>query len=137
MHPNRKIKREDLEATLRFRSRQETLSAEDLIEERLTHLQIFIGQLKRTPHGLAEIEGRTKRFGDCERIEGETADHFYGKLAPLAGQVVMPCPKWWVHSAASDHRLPGNGNPFAWKHGGRIDCLHLRMAAGRQPYAGW
>jgi hypothetical protein len=79
-HPNRKMKREAVEATLRFTSRQETLSAEDLIEERLTHLQMFIGQLKRTPHGWAEIERRIKRFGDCEQIEGETSSHFYGKL---------------------------------------------------------
>jgi hypothetical protein len=79
-HPNRKMKREAVEATLRFRSRQETLSAEDLIEERLTHLQMFIGQLTRTPYGLAEIERRTTRFGNCKRIEGETSGHFYGKL---------------------------------------------------------
>jgi hypothetical protein len=80
MTPNRRTQHEAVEATLQFKSRQETLSAEDLIEEKLIHLQMFIGHLKRTPHGLAEIEGRTKRFGDCERIEGETSGHFYGKL---------------------------------------------------------
>ncbi|HEV2972416.1 MAG TPA: hypothetical protein VGY55_20760 [Pirellulales bacterium] len=74
------MKHEDLEATLLFRSRQETLSAEDLIEEKLTHLQMFIDHLKRTPHGWAEVERRIERFGDCERIEGETPGHFYGKL---------------------------------------------------------
>jgi hypothetical protein len=41
---------------------------------------MFIGHLKRTPHGCAEIERRIKRFGDCKRIEGETSGHFYGKL---------------------------------------------------------
>jgi hypothetical protein len=80
MHPNRDMKREAVEATLQFRSRQETLSAEDLIEEKLTHLRMFIGHLKRTPHGWAEIERRIKRFGDCEQIEGETSGQFYGKL---------------------------------------------------------
>ncbi len=79
-HPNRKMKREDLEATLQFRIRQENLAIEDLIEEKLTHLQIFIGQLTRTPYGLAEIERRIERFGDCKQIEGETSGHFYGKL---------------------------------------------------------
>ena len=46
MNPNHRTQREAVEATLRFRSRQETLSAEDLIEEKLTHLQMFIGHLK-------------------------------------------------------------------------------------------
>jgi hypothetical protein len=80
MHPTRKMKREALEATLQFRNRQKTLAVEDLIEEKLTHLQIFIRHLTRTPYGLAEIERRTTRFGDCKRIEGETSGHFYGKL---------------------------------------------------------
>jgi hypothetical protein len=80
MHPNRKMQRQALDATLLFRVRRETLNVEDLVEEKLSHLQIFIGQLTRTPHGLAEIERRTKRFGDCERIEGETSGQFYGKL---------------------------------------------------------
>ena len=80
MHPNGKMHRQALDATLRFRIRRETLTVEDLVEEKLSHLQIFIGQLARTPHGLAEIERRTKHFGDCERIEGETSGQFYGKL---------------------------------------------------------
>jgi hypothetical protein len=80
MNPNRRMQREAVEATLQFRSRQATLSAEDLVEEKLSHLQMFIGHLKRTPHGGAEIERRIERFGDCRRIEGETSGHFYGKL---------------------------------------------------------
>jgi hypothetical protein len=80
MNPNRRMHREAVDATLQFRSRQETLAVEDLIEEKLTHLQMFIGHLNRTPHGCAEIERRTKRFGDCKRNEGETSGQFYGKL---------------------------------------------------------
>jgi hypothetical protein len=80
MHPNRKMRREDLEAMLQSRIRQETLAVEDLVEEKLNRLQVFIGQLARTPHGLAEIERRAKRFGDCKQIEGETSGQFYGKL---------------------------------------------------------
>ena len=80
MNPNRRMQREAVEATLQFRSRQETLSAEDLIEEKLTHLQMFIEHLKCTPHGWAEIERRIKRFGDCKQYDGETSGHFYGKL---------------------------------------------------------
>jgi hypothetical protein len=80
MNPNRRMQREALEVTLQFKSRQETLAAEDLIEEKLTHLQMFIGHLARTPHGWSEIERRIKRFGDCKRIEGETSGQFYGKL---------------------------------------------------------
>jgi hypothetical protein len=72
--------REALEATLQFRSRQETLAVDDLIEEKLTHLQMFIGHLTRTPHGWADIERRIKRYGDCKRIEGESSGQFYGKL---------------------------------------------------------
>jgi hypothetical protein len=80
MNPSRRMQREALEITLQYRSRQETLAIEDLIEEKLTNLQMFISHLTRTPHGWAEIERRTKRFGDCKRVEGESSGQFYGKL---------------------------------------------------------
>lgn len=80
MNPNRRMQREALDATLQYRTRQETLAVDELIEEKLAHLQMFIGHLTRTPHGWAEIERRNKRFGDCKRAEGETSGQFYGKL---------------------------------------------------------
>ena len=80
MNPTRKMKREDLEKALQYQSRQEGLLADDLIEEKLSQLQAFIGHLTHTPHGRAELQLRTKRFGDCKRLEGETSGQFYGKL---------------------------------------------------------
>lgn len=80
MHQNRRMRCEALEAMLQYRNRQKTLAVDDLIEERLNHLQVFIGHLTSTPHGLAEIERRTKCFGACKRIVGETSGEFYGKL---------------------------------------------------------
>ena len=80
MHRNNRLRRKALNATLQFRSWQATLAAEDLIEEKLVHLQVFIGHLAHTPHGLAEVERRPKCFGDCKRINGETSGQFYGRL---------------------------------------------------------
>jgi len=80
MNPTRVVKREDLERTRLYTRRQETLLVEEMIDEKLTQLQVFIGQLSRTPHGLAELERRTKCFGKCKRIAGETSGQFYAKL---------------------------------------------------------
>jgi hypothetical protein len=80
MNPSRKSKREDLEVTLLYKSRQENMLVADLIDEKLTQLQMFIGQLTHTPHGRAELETRIKRFGECKRIEGESSAQFYGRL---------------------------------------------------------
>lgn len=80
MNPTRKMKREDLEKTLQYQNRQDGLLGDELIEEKLSQLQAFIGQLAHTPHGRAELELRTRRFGDCKRVAGETTGQFYGKL---------------------------------------------------------
>ena len=42
MHTSRKLKTEAVEATLQLRNWQQTLSVENLIEEKLVHLQVFI-----------------------------------------------------------------------------------------------
>jgi hypothetical protein len=80
MNLTRKTKQENLEETQLYRSRQASLLVDDMIEEKLTQLQVFISQLNHTPHGRAELERRTDRYGDCKRIEGETSGQFYAKL---------------------------------------------------------
>jgi hypothetical protein len=80
MDITRKAHREAQEATLQYRSRQEALLDEELIEEKLTQLLAFIGHLKRTPMGTVEIQSRVKRFGGCKRNKGEPSAEFYPKL---------------------------------------------------------
>ena len=80
MNPTRKMKREDLEVMLQYRTSQEKLLGAELVEEKLTQLQAFVGQLTATPNGRVELQLRTKRFGDCQRIDGETSGQFYSKL---------------------------------------------------------
>jgi hypothetical protein len=80
MNPTRVVKREDLEKTQQYTRHQETLLVKDMIDEKLIQLQVFIGQLSRTPQGLAELQRRTRCFGACERITGETSGRFYARL---------------------------------------------------------
>ena len=65
---------------LQYKSQQQDLLLKDRIEEKLAQLQVFVGQLTATPHGRAELECRTKRFGDCQRIQAETSGQYYSKL---------------------------------------------------------
>ena len=80
MDITRKANREAQEATLQYRSRQEALLDEELIEDKLKQLLEFVGGLKQTPEGAAEIQRRVKLFGECQRSEGETSAEFYAKL---------------------------------------------------------
>jgi hypothetical protein len=80
MDITRQANREAHEAILQYRSRQASLLDEELIEEKLTQLIAFIGQLKRTPMGSAELHSRVKQFGGCKRNKGETSAEFYPKL---------------------------------------------------------
>ena len=80
MDITRKANREAQEATLQYRSRQEALLDEELIEDKLKQLLEFVGGLKQTPEGAAEIQRRVKLFGECQRSEGETSGEFYAKL---------------------------------------------------------
>jgi len=80
MDTSRKANREDHEITLQYQSRQDTLLIEELNEEKLMQLLAFVGRLERTPSGVDEIQHRTKLFGDCKRIEGETSGQFYARL---------------------------------------------------------
>src|SRR4029079_10468049 len=80
MDRSRKANREGNEVTLQYKSQGEALLIEQLLEERLTQLQASIEQLKQTPEGTAELNRRVKAFGECQRIEGESAGTFYEKL---------------------------------------------------------
>ena len=80
MDRSRKANREGNEVTLQYKSQVETLLIEQLVEERLAQLQASIEQLKQTPEGTAELNRRVKAFGECKRIEGESAGNFYDKL---------------------------------------------------------
>ena len=80
MDHSRKANREGNEVTLQHKSRKEALLIEELVEEKLAHLQVSIEQLKQTSEGTAELQRRVKAFGDCQRIEGETSGQFYDKL---------------------------------------------------------
>jgi len=80
MDRSRKATREGNEITLQHVSPKEALLIEEMVEEKLAQLQASIEQLKQTPEGIAELQGRLKAFGECSRIEGETSGQFYDKL---------------------------------------------------------
>ena len=80
MDTTRKATREGNETTLQYQSPQDALLTEELNEERLRQLLEFVGRLKETPPGVAELQRRIKLFGDCTRIEGETTGGFYARL---------------------------------------------------------
>jgi hypothetical protein len=80
MDISRKANREAHEITLQYRTRRETMLEEELAEDNLTQLLVFISQLDHTPPGFAELQRRRKLFGDCKRVEGETTGQFYARL---------------------------------------------------------
>ena len=80
MDQSRKANREDNEITLQYKSRQETLLDEKFTEDKLTQLLESIIQIGQIPSGAADLRRRTKLFGECKRIEGETSGQFYARL---------------------------------------------------------
>jgi hypothetical protein len=80
MDTSRKANRGDNEITLQYVSPQETLLVEELNEDQLTQLLKIISDLEQTPPGAAELQQRTKLFGECKRTDGETSGQFYGRL---------------------------------------------------------
>jgi hypothetical protein len=80
MDRSRKENREDHENTFQYRTRNEALLDDELIEDKLTQLVAFIGELEQTPTGTAQLQHRVKLFGECKRGEGETSAEFYSKL---------------------------------------------------------
>ena len=80
MDNSRKANRDDNEITLQYKSRQETLLDEEFTEDKLKQLLESINQIDQTPLGAAEFQRRTKLFGECQRIDGETSGQFYARL---------------------------------------------------------
>ena len=80
MDRSRKENREGHERTFQYKSRQEALLDEEMIEDELTQLLAFIGERERTRAGAAEIQRRVKLFGECKRSDDETSAEFYSKL---------------------------------------------------------
>ena len=80
MDRSRKANRKGNEVTLQHKSQQEALLIEELAVDNLAALQARIEQLQHTPEDAAILEQRVKTFGECHRIEGETASQFYERL---------------------------------------------------------
>lgn len=80
MDRTRKANREDHEATLQYRTKNEALDEAELIEEKLAQLQSKVAQLEQTPEGIAELQRRTTLYGECKRLADETSSQFCDKL---------------------------------------------------------
>jgi hypothetical protein len=80
MDNSRKANREDHEITLQYKTRQEARLDEEFSEDKLTQLLAVISQLEQTSAGATELQRRTRLFGECQRIEGETSGQFYARL---------------------------------------------------------
>ena len=80
MDHSRKANREGNEKTLQYKSRQETRLDDEFTEDKLMELLASISTFEKTPPGADELQRRTKLFGECKRIEGETSGQFYVRL---------------------------------------------------------
>jgi hypothetical protein len=105
MDRSRRENREGHEKTFQYKSRQAALLAEELIEDKLTQLLAFIGELERTPEEAAEIQRRVKLFGECKRSDGETSAEFYAKLHHWLHRDI-PQTKSPLHPPRQTHRGP-------------------------------
>jgi vacuolar-type H+-ATPase subunit I/STV1 len=96
MDRTRKANREVNEATLQHVSKGEALLIAEVIEQKLAELQASVEQMRQTPDGVAQLERRTKAFGECRRDEEETSRQFYDKLRHWLERDV-PQTKWPLH----------------------------------------
>lgn len=80
MDPSRKANREGNEITLQYQSPQDAMLVEELNEQNLKQLLSWISKLEGTPSGAAELQRRTKLFGQGHRVEGESSGQFYVRL---------------------------------------------------------
>ena len=94
MDRSRTANRKGHENHFQHESRQDALLDDKLTEDKLTRLLAFLGQLKRTPEGTAEVQHRIKLFGECKRGDGETSAEFYAKL------------RHWLDRDMSGNKLP-------------------------------
>jgi len=97
MDRTRKATRAGNEATFQYKSRQETLLDEELIEDKLTQLLAFIAELEQSPAGAAQVQRRNKLFGECKRSDGETTAEFYSRLHHWLDRVI-PQTKFPLHA---------------------------------------
>ena len=105
MDRSRKENREGHEKTFQYKSRHEGLLDEELIEDKLTQLMAFIGELEQTAEGTAQLQRRVKLFGECKRDEGETSAEFYSKLHHWLHRDI-PQTKSPLHPPRQTHRGP-------------------------------
>jgi hypothetical protein len=68
------------EVAQQLQSRQADMGIEELREDKLTHLKMFVQSLEKTPAGGKELQQRLELFGECKRVEGESSGQFYGRL---------------------------------------------------------
>ena len=94
MDTTRKAHHQAQELTLQYRSRQEALLDDELIEDKLGQLLTFIGHLKRTTDGAAEIRRRVKLFGKCKEAK-----------ARLRGNSMPSCAIGWTGTTHGRNRL--------------------------------
>jgi hypothetical protein len=80
MDRSRRASREGNETTFQYKSRQEALLDEELIEDKLTQLLAFIAELGRDSVGSTQLQRRAKLFGECKRGIDESSTEFYAKL---------------------------------------------------------
>ena len=80
MDRSRSASRDGNEKTMQYKSPQEMRLDAEAVERKLTQLLAFVGQLERTPTGIAEVERREKLFGPCKRTASETSTEFYARL---------------------------------------------------------
>ncbi|MCE9604343.1 MAG: hypothetical protein K8U03_05495 [Planctomycetia bacterium] len=80
MDRSRKATREANETTLQHKSRADVVMTEELMQERLAGLQSLIEQIQKKPPGKIEIARRISAFGECTKIETESAGQYYERL---------------------------------------------------------
>ena len=89
MDRTRKATCEGNEITLQHMSPKEAFLIEKLVEDNLTQLLASVEQLNETPEGSAELQRRTKAFGECQRTEDETSRQYYDKLRRWLDQEIQ------------------------------------------------
>lgn len=94
MDRTRKSNREDDEVTLQHKSSLDAARVAELAEEKLAQLLASIESLKQTPSGAAELQRRSKAFGECRRLEEEASPQYYDRL------------RHWLERAIPQTKLP-------------------------------
>jgi hypothetical protein len=80
MDPSVKTWREANDFTLEFQSMHEVLPINEVDENNLRQLLVYICWLEQTPQGATDLQRRITLFGDCRRSDSETSDQFHARL---------------------------------------------------------